>query len=479
MSLKQKSVSAVVWNSVERFSVQGVNFVVSVLIARLVSPDDFGVIAMLAIFLGVANTFVDSGFANALIKKLDRTEVDNSTAFYFNIAVGLVAYFVLFFTAPLIARIYSMPALADVLRVLAFSVVFNSLAIVQQAILTANINFKSQAIISLAAAVVSGVIGVVMAYAGFGVWALVAQMLGSSFVRMALLWVIVRWKPLAAFSVKSFREIFGYGSKLLLSQLVVNISGGITGPIIGLRFSAASLGYYNRAEQLSNFPVTNISSILQRTTFPVLCKLQYDVVALHHYYLKIISITSMLVMPVMALFVVFAEPLILTLLTDKWLPAVQLMQILVFVAIWAPFSALNINIICVVGRSDYVLKIELFKGLLRIAAILLSMPYGLAAVCYALVAVSFLSSFVYTGHTKHSVGVGWLQQTRCMVPYILMSAAASLVAYVLSCLLSMSFLKLLAGIVAFVVVYVLLLLRFDRQNMVFLKSLVPRRHKEL
>ena len=209
MSLKQKSVSAVVWNSVERFSVQGVNVVVSVLIARLVSPDDFGVIAMLAIFLGVANTFVDSGFANALIKKLDRTEVDNSTAFYFNIAVGLVAYFVLFFTAPLIARIYSMPALADVLRVSAFSVVFNSLAIVQQAILTANINFKSQAIISLAAAVVSGVIGVVMAYAGFGVWALVAQMLGSSFVRMALLWVIVRWKPLAEFSVKSFREIFG------------------------------------------------------------------------------------------------------------------------------------------------------------------------------------------------------------------------------------------------------------------------------
>ena len=211
----------------------------------------------------------------------------------------------------------------------------------------------------------------------------------------------------------------------------------------------------------------------------MLSKLQHDVTSLHHYYLKIISITSMLVMPVMALFVVFAEPLILTLLTDKWLPAVQLMQILVFVAIWAPFSALNINIICVVGRSDYVLKIELFKGLLRIAAILLSMPYGLAAVCYALVAVSFLSSFVYTGHTKHSVGVGWLQQTRCMVPYILMSAAASLVAYVLSCLLSMSFLKLLAGIVAFVVVYVLLLLRFDRQNMVFLKSLVPRRHKEL
>ena len=281
-SLKEKSVNAVLWNAVERFSVQGVNFVISLIIARLVSPNDFGAIAMLAIFLGIANTFVDGGFANALIRKLDRTEVDNSTAFYFNIAVGAVAYLTLFFTAPFIASFYSMPILMPVLRIVALSIVFNSLAIVQQAILTADINFKSQAKISLIAASASGGIGVVMAYADCGVWALVAQMLGSSFLRMMLLWSIVRWKPLRIFSVQSFREMFNYGSKLLLSNLIVNISGGITGLIIGRKFSAENLGYYNRAEQFTYFPANNISGILQRVTFPVLSKKQNDVNALRN-----------------------------------------------------------------------------------------------------------------------------------------------------------------------------------------------------
>lgn len=475
-SLKEKSVNAVLWNAVERFSVQGVNFVIILIIARLVSPNDFGAIAMLAIFLDIANTFVDGGFANALIRKLDRTEVDNSTAFYFNIAVGAVAYLTLFFTAPFIASFYSMPILMPVLRVVALSIVFNSLAIVQQAILTADINFKSQAKISLIAASASGGIGVVMAYADCGVWALVAQMLGSSFLRMMLLWSIVRWKPLRIFSVQSFREMFNYGSKLLLSNLIVNISGGITGLIIGRKFSAENLGYYNRAEQFTYFPANNISGILQRVTFPVLSKKQNDVNALRHYYLKIITITSMLVIPAMAVLGVFAEPIIITLLTDKWISIVPLMQILVFNAVWIPFSALNINIICVVGHSDYVLKIELLKGIFRIIAILLSMPYGLTCICVSLVVVSFLCSFIYTGHTKHSVGVNWWQQTRCMLPYILMSAVATLIGYTMSCITSAVIVRLFVGIVSFTVVYFLLLMYFDRENIRFVKSLIPHRH---
>ena len=475
-SLKEKSINAVVWNAVERFSVQGVNFVISLIIARLVSPEDFGAIAMLAIFLGIANTFVDGGFANALVRKLDRTETDNSTAFYFNIIVGVLAYLILYFSAPSIASFYSMPILIPVLRVVALSIVCNSLSIVQQAILTADINFKGHAKISLVAAVISGIVGVVMAYANFGVWALVAQMLGSSFVRMVLLWETVRWKPLCVFSMQSFREMFGYGAKLLLSNLVVNISGGITGLIIGRRLSAESLGYYNRAEQLTYFPANNISAILQRTTFPVLSKKQNDVDVLRHYYLKIITITSMLVIPAMTIFGVFAESFVIALLTDKWVSIVPLMQILVFNAVWIPFSALNINIICVVGHSDYVLKIELLKGLMRIGAILLSMPYGLTWVCAALAVVSFFCSYIYTRHTKRSVGVNWWQQTRCMIPYILMSAIAALIGYAISCIVFTALIKLVVGITSFAVVYFLLLIYFDQENVRFIKSLIPHRH---
>lgn len=473
-SLKEKSAKALLWNAVERFSVQGVNFVISLIIARLVSPNDFGVIAMLAIFLDIANTFVDGGFANALIRKLDRTEVDNSTAFYFNIAVGAVVYFTLYFAAPFIASFYSMPILIPVLRVVALSIVFNSLAIVQQAILTSDINFKSQAKISLIAASISGLVGVMMAYADCGAWALVAQILGSSFLRMVLLWSIVRWKPLRIFSMQSFREMFNYGSKLLLSNLIVNISGsGITGLIIGRKFSAESLGYYNRAEQFTYFPANNISGILQRVTFPVLSKKQNETEALRYYYLKIITITSLFVIPAMAILGIFAEPIIITLITDKWISIVPLMQILVFNAVWIPFSALNINIICVVGHSDYVLKIELIKGLFRIAAILLSMPYGLTCVCVALVVVSFLCSFIYTNYTKHSVGVSWQQQVRCMIPYILMSVVASLIGYFISSITSILVIKLFVGISSFAVVYFLLLLYFDKENIRFVKSLIP------
>ncbi len=478
-SLKEKSASAVVWNAIERFSVQGVNFVISLIIARLVSPDDFGAIAMLAIFLGIANTFVDGGFANALIRKIDRTEADNSTAFYFNIAVGVVAYLILFLTAPIISSFYSIPILTLVLRVVALSIVFNSLAIVQQAILTSEINFKIQAKIALIAACTSGGIGIVMAYADCKVWALVAQILTSSFLRMLLLWSNAHWKPLRIFSMQSFREMFNYGSKLLVSNLIVNISDGLTGLIIGRRFSAESLGYYNRAEQFTYFPVNNISSILQRVTFPVLSKKQNDVVALRHYYLKIITITAMLVIPAMALLGIFAEPIVVTLLTDKWISLVPLMQILVFNAIWMPFSALNINIICVVGHSDHVLKIELLKGILRIIAILLSMPYGIVCICVSLVVTSFICSFIYTGYTKHSIGVDWLQQTRCMIPYILMSAVAAFIGYAMSCITSIVMARLFIGIASFVTVYFILLMCFDRENIHFVKTFIPHQQKKL
>lgn len=476
-SYKQKAVNAVLWSTIERFSVQGINFVLGLLIARLVAPSDFGVIAMLAVFLAMANTFVDSGFANALIRKLDRTEIDNSTVFYFNIVVGAGAYVILFFAAPLIAEFYRMPILIPILRVVSWSIVFNSLAIVQQAILTSNINFKSQAKISVVAAVVSGFIGVVMAYMQYGVWALVAQMVSSAFVRMTMLWIVVRWCPCRAFSRQSFRELFSYGSKLLLSNLVVNISSSVTGLIIGRKFSSASLGFYNRAEQLSVFLAGNISAILNRVTFPVFSKKQNDKATLRQYYLKIISVTSMLVVPAMAILFVFAEPLIVVLLTEKWIPAVPLVRILVFFAVWMPFSVLNINILCVVGRSDYVLRIEMLKGALCVAAILLAIPYGLEYVCYALAIATFICSFVYTKYTKSSIDVSWSCQMRQIIPYVAMSAVAGAIGFFTTARIDSLTLRLIIAVMVFLIVYVTLLLIIDKENVRFLKTLIPKHRK--
>lgn len=476
-SLSSKAVNAVLWSALEKFSVQGINFLIGILVARMVAPGDFGAIAMLTVFLGVANTFVDSGFANALIRKLNRTEIDNSTVFYFNIAVGAVAYLILFLAAPFIAGFYRMPILIPVLRAVSLSVVFNSLAIVQQAILTSNIDFKSQAKISVVAALISGAAGIAMAYMQYGVWALTAQIISSAFVRMAMLWIVVRWKPVRVFSRQSFKELFGYGSKLLLSNLVVNISSNVTGMIVGRKFSSDSLGFYNRAEQLTFFPANNVSAILQRVTFPIFSKKQNDKHILRQYYLKIVCLTSMLVVPAMAILFVFAEPLIVTLLTEKWIPAVPLMRILVFFAVWIPFSALNINILCAVGNSAYVLRIETLKGVLRVTAILLAIPYGLEYVCYALAIVSFICSFVYTKYTKSSIDVNWSGQMRNIIPYVAMSAVAGAVGFFTTSCIDSYLLQLVIGVMVFLIVYVALLLVFDKENVKFLKTLIPKHRK--
>lgn len=476
-SLRDKAVNAVLWSAMEKLSVQGINFLIGILVARMVTPGDFGAIAMLTVFLGIANTFVDSGFANALIRKLNRTEIDNSTVFYFNIAVGAVAYLVLFLAAPFIAGFYRMPILIPVLRAVSLSVVFNSLAIVQQAILTSNIDFKSQAKISVGAALISGAVGIAMAYMQYGVWALAAQMISSAFVRMAMLWIVVRWRPVRAFSRQSFKELFGYGSKLLLSNLVVNISGNVTGLIIGRKFSSASLGFYNRVEQLTFFQANNVSAILQRVTFPVFSKRQNDKTALRQYYLKIISITSMLVIPAMAILFVFAEPLISTLLTEKWIPAASLIRILVFFAVWIPFQALNLNILCVVGNSGHVLRIETLKGILYVTAILLAIPYGLEYVCYAMAIISFLCSFVYAKYTKRSIDVNWLDQIRRAVPYVAMSVTAGTVVFFTTACIDSYLMKLIIGITAFLIFYVTLLLIIDRENVRFIRTLIPKHRK--
>ncbi len=473
-SLKRKTVKGVAWSAIERFTVQGINFVLGVLIARMVAPSDFGVIAMLTIFLEIAYTFVDCGFGNALVRKLDRTDVDNSTAFYSNIGIGVVCYFILFFAAPLIADFYRMPVLVPVLRVVALTIVCYSLAIVQQALLTANIDFKSQTKVSVAGALLSGLVGVAMAYHGCGVWALVVQMVGSSFIRMVMLWLCVRWKPIRAFSEQSFRSMFSYGAKLLVSELVISVSNNATGLIIGRRFFSSQLGFYNRAEQIAKYPSSNISAILQRVTFPVYTRQQNDVEAFRDVFLKMMRIASMLIVPVMLMLCVLARPLILTLLTDKWADAIPLMQILSFHLLWIPFFAQNVNVMYAFGKSGSVLKLESIKAALQISCILLAAFVSLEMVCYALVFVSLTSTFIYAYFTRRLIDVGWCRQMKCLLPYVLMSAVSMLAAYLLIEELQSPLLQLVFGLVLFSGLYFIMLALLDRKNMAVLKSLVKQ-----
>ena len=269
-SLKNKTVKGIVWSSIERFSVQGIQFLVMIVMARLLTPKDYGLVGMVAIFIAVAQSLVDSGFSQALIRKQNRTETDNSTVFYFNIVVGILLYLVLFAIAPLVADFYDSPELTALMRVICLSVVFNSFVVVQRALLTVNIDFKTQAKASLTAAVVSGVIGIGMAYSGFSYWSIVAQQLVNLGLNTLLLWIFTRWRPRWIYSWGSFRELFTFGSKLMVSGLLDVVYRNMYLLVIGKVFTASSLGYYTRAQQFAEFPSSNLTGIMQRVASKVL-----------------------------------------------------------------------------------------------------------------------------------------------------------------------------------------------------------------
>ena len=315
--LKDKAISGVKWNAIGRFSTQGVNFIIGLILARLLSPSDYGVVGMVGIFFAIAQTFIDSGFGSALIRKNDCTDTDYSTAFYFNVLVGLVCCILLSFVSPFIANFFNTPILKDLVKVMSLNMFISSFAIVHTARLTHSVDFKSQSIVNLLTAIIAGASGILMAYNGFGVWSLAFQHIISSIVRVVLLIVVTKWLPRFEFSQESFRYLFGFGSKILVSSLLHTIYSNLTTLLIGKFYTAKDLGFYTRGQTLAAFPSSNVNSIIQSVSYPVLAKIQDDDKHLIESYRKLISMTSMVIFFGMFLLAAIAKPLIVTLLTKS------------------------------------------------------------------------------------------------------------------------------------------------------------------
>lgn len=420
-NLRQKTKSGLIWSMVERFSNQSVGFVFSIILARLLCPSDYGIVAMITIFFAVAQAFVDSGFANALIRKNNRTEKDLSTCFYFNIVVGLFAYIVFFIAAPWIAKFYNQPILTMIIRLESVTMFLNSLCIVQQALLTIQINFKTQAKISLASTIISGIIGVILAYKGFGVWALVWQGISNALVRMILLWKLSTWRPRYGFSKESFHYLFGYGSKLLASGLLDTTYNNIYPIIIGKLFTPADLGYFSRAQSLATLPSSNLTSVLQRVTFPVLSEIQDDMERLETNYRKLLKMSAFIIFPLMMLLAAIARPLVDILLTDKWDNCVIYLQILCVALMWHPIHAINLNLLQVKGRSDLFLRLEIIKKILGVIIILITFSMGLKAMCIGLAINSIIALTINTFYTGKLISIGFIRQVKDLLPIILSS----------------------------------------------------------
>lgn len=415
-SLKQQTVRGTIWSSIERFSVQGIQFLVLIVMARILTPADYGMVGMLAIFLAISQSLIDSGFSNALIQKIDRTEKDFSTVFYFNLIVGCALYGILYFCAPLIAAFYKTPELIPITRVISLLLIINSLSVVQRAIFTIRIDFKTQAKASLIAVVISGVLGIIMAYSGFGVWALVVQSVVNNGINVAMLWVLSSWKPRWVFSTESFRQLFAFGSKLMLVGIIDTLYKNIYTIVIGKKYSSADLGFYTRAEQFVQFPTANLTGIMQRVTFPVLSQLQHDNARLSEAYRKILRMTTFIVFPLCVGLACIARPLVLTLLNENWEPSVKFLQILCFACLLYPVHVINLNLLQVKGRTDLSLIISIEQKVVAALVLIVTIPMGLIPLCVGQIVISVLILIINTHFTGQLIQIGLLSQLKDITP---------------------------------------------------------------
>lgn len=411
-SVKKELAHGVMWNFIEKILMEGAQFVIGIILARLLLPSDFGLIGMLAIFIAISNVFIDGGFAKAIIQKKDCQDIDYSTAFVTNIVMSFAIYGVLFFTAPLIARFYHEPILTNLTRVLALNFVLGSFNIVQRARLMSQVDFKSLAKIKVTSVIIGGIVGICMAYSNCGVWSLVGQTISGTVVSMALFPLFSKWKPSFHFSKDSFRQLFGFGSKLMITGVYSVMVNNISTICIGKAYNSNRLGFYTRASQFSSLIAFTISDVLGTVSFPVLSHLQDERERMIALYKKTLYYTALVVFPIMVLCTLLARPIVLILLTEKWLPCVLLMQWLFLARMFTPISSVNMNILNAMGRSDLFLKVDLSKAPLLILTLVITIPISVEAICIGSFINAFICFFINAYMPGRLFGYGAWQQIK-------------------------------------------------------------------
>jgi len=428
-SLKKQAMHGAFWSFAERFGQQGVQFIVSIIIARLLEPKDFGVLGMLTLFIALAQSVVDSGFGTALIQKQDADHTDESTVFWFNLMAGVVMAGLLFAVAPWIAAFYDTPLLKPITRVFSLNLIINSFSIVQNSLLIKELGFKQRMKAIIASILVSGGVGITLAWLGWGVWALVAQGVVSNAVRTVGLWAVHPWRPSFSFSRASFQTLWHFGSKMLCSGLLTTFFNNIYLVIIGKLHSAADLGFYDRGKRLMLLTAQSLSEVVSQVSFPLLSKMQGDPERMRHGLIKGLQVTLLAVVPMMVGLGVVAHNLIYVLYGEKWLPCVPYLQIMCIYNAFYPFHLLNLNVLLAFGRSDLHFRLEIIKKMLTTVAILLTYRYGVVGLLWGSVVCSFLALIWNTYYVRRMLGYGLLAQLGSVRKILLASVGMGLAAW--------------------------------------------------
>lgn len=450
---KSKVIKGLKWSSIESFATTILQFFIGIIIARRLMPADYGILGMLAIFMGISSIFLDSGFGNALIQKKEVSQADYSTAFFFNSGVALLLYLILFACAPLIADFYNQPLLIPVTRVYTLTLIINGLTISQSIRFTRDLDFKSKARFSIISLISSGTIGIVLAYTGFGVWALVMQGIVGAIANSGLLWFYGRWTPSLIFSKESFKALFGFGGKILGSSLINTIYNNLSTLIIGKAFKATELGFFTRARSYSSLPGDIITRITMKVNYPVLSRYQDDDEQLMANYRTLLRAPVYLLYPIIFGMACLAGPLIYTMLGEKWMGCVPMMIILGFGYLWDPLTYINLNLLYVKGRTDLVLKLELIKKPIAFLMLFCAIPFGIYGMCASVSLYGFVAFCFNCYYTGKILKYGFFKQVKELLPIlgncILMSSLV-----ILSTLwIPNQLLKLIVGIIVGVVIY--------------------------
>lgn len=476
-SLKQKAASGMVWTAFQKYSIMIIQFISGIVLARLLTPYDYGCIGMLAIFMVLAESFIDGGFGSALIQKKHPTQVDYSTIFWWNVGMAVLMYAVLYVCAPAISRFYSIPLLCDVLRVQGLVLFIYALNIIQRNLLRKKLNFKLLSIVSISTSIIALTITIVMAYKGFGVWSLVAQNILVAAIPSLVFWFYVKWRPIWAFSWKSFRELFSFGFYMFLGHLINQFGQKIQGLLIGKFYSPATMGYYSKAASTEHMASTSISSIMTQVTYPLYAEVQEDKNTLKNMIKRLTMTLAYITFPLMFLLLLCAKPIFVLLYSERWVQSIPYFQVLCIAGLAGCLQSVNLQVIAAIGKSNVLFYWTLLKRIVGIVAMVLGLViWGMKGLLVGVVFNYWFSYFVNIALVSKYIGYKWTQQLSDLLPIAFISIAAAAISYGIGYLLELSmYPDGLLKLFVYVIVYMGWSYIFKPESYSYFLTIIPQR----
>ncbi|MBQ6072711.1 MAG: lipopolysaccharide biosynthesis protein [Bacteroidales bacterium] len=477
--MKQKAASGMVWTALQKYSTMFIHFISGIILARLLTPYDYGCIGMLAIFMALAEAFIDGGFGSALIQKKRPSQEDYSTIFWWNLGMSAMMYLILFISAPAIARFYNIPLLRDVLRVEGVILFIYAFNIVQRNQLRKQLNFKVLSIVTITTSIIALGVTIVMAYKGFGVWALVTQYLITAAIPAVVFWFFIKWRPIRVFSWKSFKELFGFGFYMFLTNLLNNFSVKIQGLLIGRLYNPATMGYYSKAHSTESLASQSISSVMTQVTYPLYAEAQNNLKQLGNMIRRLTMTIAFITFPLLFILLLLAKPLFILLYSERWLASVPYFQVLCVAGLGVSLTAVNTQAIAAIGKSKVMFVWTLIKRAIGIAAIVGGLfSWGMKGLLAGVIFSNWFSYLVNICLVSKHVGYHFLKQIRDLIPVTLASVIAAAVAYGVGYLLHLSmYPDGIVKLLVYVTVYLGWSLLFKPESYTYFLSSIPKRFR--